>query len=153
MCLCLCLFLIVLTPFCSWRVIFTEIIFLSNFWNAHDGWPNIDHRCQLSVTSVDDHLMSKGLKCNVQPFTDRPQATATMLRGEFLFKNVQMYSFLKSLLWSIPLCRLLDQTKMGLSGYEPTMEDMRGIFLAQGPGKIHRVENTQGGIMSHEESS
>jgi len=29
--------------------------------------------------------------------------------------------------------RLLDQTKMGLSGYEPTMEDMRGIFLAQGP--------------------
>jgi len=23
--------------------------------------------------------------------------------------------------------------KMGLSGYEPTMEDMRGIFLAQGP--------------------
>ena len=42
---------------------------------------------------------------------------------------------------------------MGLSGYEPTMEDMRGIFLAQGPGKIHRVENTQGGIISHEESS
>ena len=31
--------------------------------------------------------------------------------------------------------RLLDQTKMGLSGYDPSMDDMRGIFLAQGPGK------------------
>jgi len=29
--------------------------------------------------------------------------------------------------------RLLDQTKMGLSGYDPSMDDMRGIFLAQGP--------------------
>ena len=43
---------------------------------------------QLSVTSVDDHLMFQGLKCNVQPFTDRPQATATMLKGEFLFKSL-----------------------------------------------------------------
>ena len=31
--------------------------------------------------------------------------------------------------------RLLDQTKMGLSGYDPSIDDMRGIFLAQGPGK------------------
>ena len=98
--LCLCLFLIVLTPFCSWRVIFTEIliIVLSNFWDGHDGWPTSKTTLiivvlslileQLSVTSVDDHLMFQGLKCNVQPFTDRPQATATMLRGEFLFKSL-----------------------------------------------------------------
>ena len=25
---------------------------------------------------------------------------------------------------------------MGLSGYDPSMEDMRGIFLAQGPGML-----------------
>ena len=34
--------------------------------------------------------------------------------------------------------RLLDQTKMGLSGYNPNMEDMRGIFLAKGPGEMVR---------------
>ena len=25
---------------------------------------------------------------------------------------------------------------MGLSGYDPNMEDMQGIFLAQGPGEM-----------------
>ena len=29
---------------------------------------------------------------------------------------------------------LVEQTKMGLSGYDPREEDMRGIFLAKGPG-------------------
>ena len=30
--------------------------------------------------------------------------------------------------------RLMEQTRMGLAGYSPYEEDMRGIFLAQGPG-------------------
>ena len=30
--------------------------------------------------------------------------------------------------------RLMDQTRMGLAGYSPYEGDMRGIFLAQGPG-------------------
>ena len=29
-----------------------------------------------------------------------------------------------------------EQTKMGLSGYDPKDPDMRGIFLAKGPGNI-----------------
>ena len=29
---------------------------------------------------------------------------------------------------------LVEQTKMGLSGYDPKEPDMRGIFLAKGPG-------------------
>ena len=37
--------------------------------------------------------------------------------------------------------RLLDQTKMGLSGYDPDMKDMRGIFLAQGPGMVVIIVN------------
>ena len=32
---------------------------------------------------------------------------------------------------------LIEQTKMGLSGYDPKEHDMRGIFLAKGPGRIH----------------
>jgi hypothetical protein len=35
--------------------------------------------------------------------------------------------------------RLLDQTKLGLSGYDPEEEDMRGIFMARGPGKPHTI--------------
>ena len=31
--------------------------------------------------------------------------------------------------------RLVEQIKMGLSGYDPREPDMRGIFLAKGPGK------------------
>ena len=31
--------------------------------------------------------------------------------------------------------RLMDQTRMGLAGYSPYEGDMRGIFLAQGPGR------------------
>ena len=31
---------------------------------------------------------------------------------------------------------LIEQTKMGLSGYDPKEPDMRGIFLVKGPGKI-----------------
>ena len=31
--------------------------------------------------------------------------------------------------------RLIDQTRMGLAGYSPYEGDMRGIFLAQGPGQ------------------
>lgn len=31
--------------------------------------------------------------------------------------------------------RLVEQTKWGLSGYDPEHEDMRGIFLARGPGE------------------
>ena len=30
---------------------------------------------------------------------------------------------------------LVEQIKMGLSGYDPREPDMRGIFLAKGPGK------------------
>ena len=30
---------------------------------------------------------------------------------------------------------LIEQTKMGLSGYDPREPDMRGIFLAKGPGE------------------
>ena len=36
----------------------------------------------------DGHLIFTGLKCNVQSFMDRPQATAITLRGEFLFKSL-----------------------------------------------------------------
>ena len=32
--------------------------------------------------------------------------------------------------------RLMDQTRMGLAGYSPYEGDMRGIFLAQGPGRL-----------------
>ena len=32
--------------------------------------------------------------------------------------------------------RLMDQTRMGLAGYSPYEGDMRGIFLAQGPGIV-----------------
>ena len=32
--------------------------------------------------------------------------------------------------------RLIEQTKMGLSGYDPKEPDMRGIFMAKGPGNL-----------------
>ena len=32
---------------------------------------------------------------------------------------------------------IIEQTKMGLSGYDPKEPDMRGIFLAKGPGKLY----------------
>lgn len=32
--------------------------------------------------------------------------------------------------------RLLDQAKMGISGYDPNYDDMKGVFMAKGPGKI-----------------
>ena len=30
--------------------------------------------------------------------------------------------------------RLMEQTRMGLAGYDPDEDDMRGIFMAKGPG-------------------
>ena len=33
--------------------------------------------------------------------------------------------------------RLIEQTKMGLAGYDPEEPDMRGIFMAKGPGKLY----------------
>ena len=97
----LCLFFIVQTPPCSWRVIFIEIsiIVLSNFWNAHDEGPTSNQTLIIIVLSLflerfsvmsrdgQGHLMFTGLMCNVQSFMDRLQATATTLRGEFLFKS------------------------------------------------------------------
>ena len=32
--------------------------------------------------------------------------------------------------------RVMDQMRKGLAGYDPDEEDMRGIFMAKGPGKI-----------------
>jgi len=32
--------------------------------------------------------------------------------------------------------RLIEQTKMGVAGYDPEEPDMRGIFMARGPGKL-----------------
>ena len=34
--------------------------------------------------------------------------------------------------------RLMEQIRMGLAGYSPEQRDMRGIFLAQGPGENER---------------
>ena len=122
-----------------------------------------------SVTSSDGqgHLMFTGLMCNVQSFMDRLQATATTPRGEFLFKSLLKLPELdspppQSLSCTAHLSILLSRVslaarwylKMGLSGYEPTMEDMRGIFLAQGPGKIRgRGKYSRVVSMSHEGSS
>ena len=87
-------------PPCSWQVIFTEIsiIAISNFRSAHDEGPTSNQTLiiivlslfleRFSVTSRDGHLMLTGLMCNVQSFMDRLQATATTLRGEFLFKSL-----------------------------------------------------------------
>lgn len=33
--------------------------------------------------------------------------------------------------------RLIEQTKMGVAGYDPEEPDMRGIFMARGPGKLN----------------
>ena len=32
------------------------------------------------------------------------------------------------------LSRLFEQTRMGMSGYDPDHDDMKGIFMAKGPG-------------------
>ena len=32
--------------------------------------------------------------------------------------------------------RLMEQTRMGLAGYDPDEDDMRGIFMAKGPGSV-----------------
>ncbi len=30
--------------------------------------------------------------------------------------------------------RILEQTRLGISGYDPDEADMRGVFMARGPG-------------------
>lgn len=36
--------------------------------------------------------------------------------------------------------RVIEQAKMGISGYDPTMPDMRGVFMARGPGFVESEE-------------
>ena len=36
--------------------------------------------------------------------------------------------------------RLLEQTKQGISGYDPDEKDMRGVFMARGPAFVSRKE-------------
>ncbi len=31
--------------------------------------------------------------------------------------------------------RVMEQTRQGMSGYDPEEEDMRGVFMARGPGE------------------
>ena len=36
--------------------------------------------------------------------------------------------------------RLMEQTRMGLAGYDPAEEDMRGVFMAKGPGERQQLQ-------------
>ena len=36
--------------------------------------------------------------------------------------------------------RLMEQVRMGLAGYSPEQHDMRGIFMAQGPGQSRLIQ-------------
>ena len=46
----------------------------------------------------------------------------------FLIKNIQIVGDLNPQ-------RLTEQMKFGLAGYDPEEPDMRGVFMARGPGK------------------
>ena len=37
--------------------------------------------------------------------------------------------------------RILEQTQQGISGYDPEEPDMRGVFMARGPGNLDPICN------------